>query len=1194
MTARTQYYFNNMTTTCEKEEYDYLFGFGSIMNSSTHAPWLKDKSVGALPGAVATLSRGFGYERQWNFRSSTGFTALGVIKSTTPNDINGVVFRVPRSMMPSFDRREVGYKKVRVPLEVLQLQPELKGTNQQTNFGLANDDSVWLYVPLETHCTHADENHPLLQSYVDTVLQGCLEWGGDHFAEQFIVSTGGWATYFLNDTPNSRRPWLFRKDYDIIDRLLQKHSSLTHYGDRRHPEEFASAFHRRMKGTWSIPRRNPNFTGRDHELQQILTMLSNQNQVVAKLQVAGMGGVGKTQICAEYCYRHFSSLYGLVVWLNAESQEALVADYRQLLMDLAAEAEQYPNKDTDEIVGEVKTRLFRSQVPWLLVFDNLEDVALLDKFCPRGAGRKGHVLVTTRVVDAVGSGLSTFVLGCFSPSESVQLLQRAAGTRNMKGDDNTRAAGHVCERLGHLPLALGMAAAYMQRCDVTCVEYLERYSSSEKSGSSLLRHGKLHDYSLSVAASLSLSLVAIEKESVIACDMLRLLSFLGPDQITKSLIRSLLSAKDKSDQEVEEDESISPSASIKSMILGTSALVLGGVVLTNKGGHRKGAGVMAILMLTTAAALAMFELSVAKSSDVSLQTKQKAERAGSIVAFSATEYEQTDLVWNILKSFSILTVKEGKGSLHRLLAQALRESQSEELYRRNLKICVDAMDQVWNFRPENPNTWQDSLFVLEHLKAVVSHSVDYQPPKPSIVLTTGRLSKEAGVFSAMALNAFMEAQASLDLSLKILQNTNDSSKPSFQRARAESLHELGRVLRYQGNYSGSEKALRQSLGIRKQLARKEYAARQGVADTLHELGALEVKKHNLDSAATFLQQSLDMRRSMDKDILDINADCAATLHQLAAVYVARKPPSLDRAEALLQEALGLSRQIGQRAATLKQLARVTIRQGLLNRAETYLEQALELYVELYGDNKLHINIAAVKFQQGALATQCEQLEQAWDHFSECLRIRRHVYAYTRPIQGSAEVDDNPTHLEVSCVLHELGCVAFAQGRFSQSCEMLKAEGGILERLEETSTQTESLFQARLTNLTWRRKCAKQMDQEEEATRLTRERTNLKIRAKQGTKEETDFIHSDTIILQQEAAECRLLARQFALESIKEKNSDRDELEYSLTRLMEEIKVSPPGSMKRAATQFCHTIVQNMNVPVAEKRSAILKACDTLR
>lgn len=74
-------------------------------------------------------------------------------------------------------------------------------------------------------------------------------------------------------------------------------------------------------------------------------------------------------------------------------------------------------------------------------------------------------------------------------------------------------------------------------------------------------------------------------------------------------------------------------------------------------------------------------------------------------------------------------------------------------------------------------------------------------------------------------------------------------------------------------------------------------------------------------------------------------------------------------------------------------------------AEKYLEQALELYVELFGKNKLHINIAAVRFQQGALAYQREQLDDAWVHFSECLRARQQIYAYSQGI-----------HLEVSTVL----------------------------------------------------------------------------------------------------------------------------------------------------------------------------------
>ena len=64
-----------------------------------------------------------------------------------------------------------------------------------------------------------------------------------------------------------------------------------------------------------------------------------------------MGGVGKTQLAVEYCYRRFAgaanaadgarggggaaaaAAYGLVLWLRAESAEALAADLRALAVD---------------------------------------------------------------------------------------------------------------------------------------------------------------------------------------------------------------------------------------------------------------------------------------------------------------------------------------------------------------------------------------------------------------------------------------------------------------------------------------------------------------------------------------------------------------------------------------------------------------------------------------------------------------------------------------------------------------------------------------------------------------------------------------------------------------------------------------------------------------------------------------------
>ena len=73
------------------------------------------------------------------------------------------------------------------------------------------------------------------------------------------------------------------------------------------------------------------------------------------------------------------------MWVNAETVDTLITDYRQLLSDLA-NVEPDMDKSSTEIVDEVRSRLFRSNVPWLLVFDNIEDHSLLERFVPRGAG----------------------------------------------------------------------------------------------------------------------------------------------------------------------------------------------------------------------------------------------------------------------------------------------------------------------------------------------------------------------------------------------------------------------------------------------------------------------------------------------------------------------------------------------------------------------------------------------------------------------------------------------------------------------------------------------------------------------------------------------------------------------------------------------------------------------------------------
>jgi hypothetical protein len=298
-------------------------------------------------------------------------------------------------------------------------------------------------------------------------------------------------------------------------------------------------------------------------------------------------------------------------------------------------------------------------------------------------------------------------------------------------------------------------------------------------------------------------------------------------------------------------------------------------------------------------------------------------------------------------------------------------------------------------------------------------------------------------------------------------------------------------------------------------------------------------------------------------------------------------------------------QIGQRAATLKQLARVAIRRGEFHVADASLTQALELYAELYGEHTLHINVAAVRFQQGALAFQCEQLGEAWTHFSECLRARRHVYEFS---QGN--------HLEVSSVIHELGCVAFAQKRIAKSREMLAEEKAILDQLFDSTSNhqhRQRLFQARLTNLTWLRKCAKESGDEEEARWLATERSELKRKEHQYPTQQTSSMvdasqcRLDPRVgsLQQEVVRCRRTARKFALSTKdKERKSQGKKIESALERLKNELEQMEEGDdeddMSHAAKSF-HQLVSgavllkgNNDDDVSMRRSVVLKACDDLR
>lgn len=184
----------------------------------------------------------------------------------------------------------------------------------------------------------------------------------------------------------------------------------------------------------------------------------------------------------------------------------------------------------------------------------------------------------------------------------------------------------------------------------------------------------------------------------------------------------------------------------------------------------------------------------------------------------------------------------------------------------------------------------------------------------------------------------------------------------------------------------------------------------------------------------------------------------------------------------------------------------------------------------------------------------------------------------------------------------------AQKRFDVASKLLEEEKGILDQLCDLSSyQRERLYQARLNNLTWLRKAAKELGDDEKAKKIAGERSDLKHALKNDKPhnpgcEETPnsplrnaSSNHQVILLQQEALRCRLVARQFALSESRNKDAAVRELNRALANLSKEAERSSgnDATLYDAVVQFHESVSQAME-DFENKRPVIFKACDRLR
>ncbi|MEO3810176.1 FxSxx-COOH system tetratricopeptide repeat protein [Sphaerisporangium sp. B11E5] len=258
------------------------------------------------------------------------------------------------------------------------------------------------------------------------------------------------------------------------------------------------------------------FTGRERHLDRLRRELETPGR--RPVCLVGPGGVGKTQLAAEYVGL-FASSYEIVWWVRAEeaslARSGLAALGRRLQLDI---------EDQEIIPGTLEAlRVLGTATPWLLVFDNAEQPETLQDFLPHGEGR---VLVTSRH-ERWGEVASTLEVGVFEREDSVELLQqRVPGI--------TRAdAVLVAAEMGDLPLAIVQAAAYLKKTGCPPEDYVQMVRSC----TAMVMDDPPVDYPVSLASAWTIALDQLRDTAPDAVELLSRCAFFGPESIPRRLLQ---------------------------------------------------------------------------------------------------------------------------------------------------------------------------------------------------------------------------------------------------------------------------------------------------------------------------------------------------------------------------------------------------------------------------------------------------------------------------------------------------------------------------------------------------------------------------------------------------------------------------------------------------------------------------------
>jgi tetratricopeptide (TPR) repeat protein/DNA-binding Xre family transcriptional regulator len=748
------------------------------------------------------------------------------------------------------------------------------------------------------------------------------------------------------------------------------------------------------------------FVGRKESLYQLHQLLQENDQVA----IAGMGGVGKTELAIQYAKTYIDNYPGGVCWLFAKAGDVgsqVVAFTRKCFPDFTI-PDGLTFKDRVEFCWQhwfllpYQRGTVGGEV--LVLLDDVTDYRLVKPYLPP-VGSRFKVLITTR--QRLGHPIQLLPLDVLDTDAALELLSQLTPKRCVQQPDVARK---LCEWLGYLPLGLELVGRYLEQDpDLSLEKMLCRLQQKKLKHPAVAAAESTMTAELGVAAAFELSWGRLSTNAqLLGC----LLSLFALAPIPWQLVESVVEFFDNQQIQVDlEDLEVARRELLQLHLLertGEGTYPLHQLIreflrekleqLESSVGER---GLREVLKRSLCQAMVAVAKQIPDTPTrqlISLLTPAMphvAEVATALTDFLSDE----DLIAPFI---GLGWFYEGQGLYN----------QAAPWFEQCLAVARTRLGE------NHPDVAQ-SLNNLANLYDSQGRYSEAEPLFPQALELRKRLLGKEHPAVAQSLNnlanlyysqgRYVQAEPLYVQALELRQRLLGKEHPAV----AQSLNNLARLYEVQGRYAQAQSLYVQALELRQYLLGKEHP---DVAQSLNNLALLYHSQGRYAQAEPLYVQALELRQRL---LGDEHPDVAQSLNNLASLY--RSQGRYTQAEPLYVQALELrKRLLGDEhpsvATTLNNLASLYKSQGRYTQAQSLYVQALELRQRLLG--KEHPDVASTLNNLANLYDSQGRYAQAESLYMEALKLRQNLLGQEHPA--------------VASTLNNLANLYDLQGRYDQA------------------------------------------------------------------------------------------------------------------------------------------------------------------